>query len=384
LPFYPTFEHWLWLIPAFLLGSCIGSFLNVVIYRVPLGLSVNKPNRSFCPKCKSPIPFRRNIPLFSWLSLRGKCGDCKAPIPARYFVVELVTALLFTAAWWVFASPMVGGISAIPFLWLLIALLVSITWIDAEHMIIPVGLTWIGMAAGLVACALWPELSALGDNGAGTWVDGLKRSAIGLVVGYAGLRVVVELGKLAFGKLDKKFPSPVAWKIQEGPDDDSPMEFLIEEETIQWWDIFSRKTDRLIIDAETIILDGESLPGGTLTVRELDFTLPDGAVRVFLDIRSLEGTGTRAVIPREAMGMGDPPLLGMIGAFFGWPGVFFSLFSASVYATILALITRIGFGKPLPFGPFLAMGAVTWMFGGWKLWQWYLTLLGPMDIALGR
>ena len=73
-------------------------------------------------------------------------------------------------------------------------------------------------------------------------------------------------------------------------------------------------------------------------------------------MKSLDGTATLAVIPREAMGIGDIHLLGMIGAFFGWAGVFFSLFAASIFAIIAAVIGRIGFGKQLPFGPFLAMG----------------------------
>ena len=80
--------------------------------------------------------------------------------------------------------------------------------------------------------------------------------------------------------------------------------------------------------------------------------------------------------------MGDVHLLGMIGAFFGWTGVFFSLFAASVFAIIAAVIGRIGFGKQLPFGPFLAMGAVTWVFGGWRIWAWYLDFLGPIGIPI--
>ena len=380
LPFYPPFDHWLWIIPSFLIGACIGSFLNVVIYRLPLGLSVNEPKRSFCPKCKSPIPLRRNIPLFSWLLLRGRCADCKCRIPFRYFAVELLTALLFTAAWWVFSRPGVDGAVAIPFLWLFLSLLVAITFIDAEHLIIPPVLTWAGAAAGLVACALWPQLPALGGQ-AGGWLDGLKHSAIGWAGGFFGLWAVVELGKLAFGRLDKKFETAVPWKVQEGAGEDSPMEFILNGETIEWWDIFSRKTDRLMIDAGEIVLDGETLPGGRLIVRELEFELPDGSVKPFLQIRSFEGTATRAVIPREAMGMGDIHLLGMIGAFFGWAGMFFAVFCASVYAIILAIIGRVGFGVRLPFGPFLALGAVTWMFGGWKLWEWYLNVLGPMDFG---
>ena len=68
----------------------------------------------------------------------------------------------------------------------------------------------------------------------------------------------------------------------------------------------------------------------------------------------------------------------MIGAFLGWSGVLFSLFAASLYALVWALAGRIGFGRQLPFGPFLALGGLTWLFGGWKLWQWYLDILVPL------
>jgi leader peptidase (prepilin peptidase)/N-methyltransferase len=79
---------------VFLLGAGIGSFLNVVIYRLPLDMGVNEPRRSFCPSCKKQIPWYRNIPLFSWLALRGKCADCGSVISVRYFLVELLVKLL--------------------------------------------------------------------------------------------------------------------------------------------------------------------------------------------------------------------------------------------------------------------------------------------------
>ena len=75
------------------------------------------------------------------------------------------------------------------------------------------------------------------------------------------------------------------------------------------------------------------------------------------------------------MGDGDPHLLGMIGAFLGWHAVVFVIFASSFYGIIVGLIARVGFGKPLPFGPFLALGAVTWLFGGWKLWIKYFEML---------
>lgn len=369
--FYPPFDHWIWLVPSFLIGACIGSFLNVVIYRVPLGMSVNEPKRSFCPKCRKPIPMWLNLPLVSWLWLRGKCAECRAPISFRYFGVEIITAVLFTLVWWLFPPQVVI------FLWTMVALLVSITFIDAEHLIIPTGMTWAGTAVGLAACMVWPQLPVMGAD-PGNWLSGLKQGGIGFVIGFAGLWGVVELGKLAFGKKAMRFEQATAWDLREPKETHEPMHFVIDGEEIPWWDIFYRKSDRLIIENADILVDGESVGGGTLTIREEEIELPDGTVRKLIDLKSLGGMATSAVIPREAMGFGDVHLMGMIGAFFGWTGVFYSLFAASFLAIIAAVIGRIGFGKQLPFGPFLAMGCVTWAFGGWKLWEWYLNMLGPI------
>ncbi len=339
-------------------------------------MSVNEPKRSFCPLCKSPIPMRLNIPLVSWLWLRGKCKSCHAPIPFRYFAVELLTALLFVAVWCAFAGLSVG---VVPFLWILIALLIAITFIDAEHLIIPSSLTWIGTATGLAACVVWPQLPVLGGD-AGNWVSGLKQGAIGWIAGFVGLWLVVELGKLAFGKKAMKFDQPVAWSLKEPEGDLDPMLFMVDGEGIPWWDIFSRKSDRLLVETTDIRVDGKSVGGGSLVIRELDIQLPDGKVHPLASLKSLDGMLSSTVIPREAMGMGDVHLLGMIGAFFGWTGVFFSLFAASIFAIIAAIIGRIGFGKQLPFGPFLAMGAVAWMFGAWRIWEWYINALVPLAL----
>lgn len=369
------FDHWLWLIPAFLVGACIGSFLNVVIYRVPLGLSVNSPERSFCPSCKTPIPLWLNLPLLSWLWLRGKCRGCAAPIALRYFAVELLTALLFATVWYIYA-PM--AVEVILFLWILLGLLVAVSFIDAEHLVIPVSLTWAGSGVGIVACAIWPQLPLMWGQ-AGNWLAGIKQGGIGWMVGFGGLWLVVEMGKLAFGKKSLKFEKPVAWHIKEPEGDEDPMCFILGGESIPWWDLFSRKSDRLIVENSEILVDGVNVGGGSLVIRETEITLPDGTAHPLTELKSLAGTATSTVIPREAMGMGDVHLLGMIGAFFGWSGAFFALFAASIFAIIAAIIGRVGFGKQLPFGPFIAMGAAAWLFGAWKLWAWYLDFLGPLS-----
>jgi leader peptidase (prepilin peptidase)/N-methyltransferase len=206
----------------------------------------------------------------------------------------------------------------------------------------------------------------------------LIQSGIGWAAGFFGLWLVVELGKLAFGKKAMKFQSPAAWELKEPAGESDPLSFVIDGESIPWWDLFSRKSDRLIIETGEIHIDGERHGGGTLVIRETEIELPNGAKHSIEKLRSLSGTAKSIVIPREAMGFGDVHLMGMIGAFFGWSGVLFALFASSIYALIAALIGRIGFGRQLPFGPFLAMGALTWAFGGWKLWAWYLEFLGPL------
>lgn len=366
---YPPLDHWLWLIPVVMIGACIGSFLNVVIYRVPLGMSVNKPKRSFCPVCKNQLTLLQNLPVVSWLWLRGKCAHCSVAIPFRYIAVEILTAVLFGLVWWMFPPEV-----AI-FLWVLMGLLVAITYIDAEHLIIPTNLTWAGSVIGLIACAVWPQLSAMAGYQF-TWKEGLISGGIGWVVGFLGLWLVVELGKKAFGKRSMKFDPEVEWSLKEPEGDEDPMCFVIDSEEVPWWDVFVRKTDHLIVNATSVVVDGEETGAGQLVIRETEIELADGRKFDIEKMVSLNGRATSVVIPREAMGMGDVHLLAMVGAFFGWSGVFFSLFGASLFAIVAAVIGRIGFGKQLPFGPFIAMGATTWMFGGWKLWRLYLDLLG--------
>jgi leader peptidase (prepilin peptidase)/N-methyltransferase len=343
----------------------------VVIYRVPLGMSVNEPKRSFCPKCRKNIPMWLNMPLISWLWLRGKCAECAAPISFRYFGVELLTAVLFVVTWMLFPPQVVI------FLWVLMSLLVAITFIDAEHLIIPLELTISSTVAGVVAAVLMPVLpdmvgwSSL-DPG---WLDGLKSAVLGGVIGYFGLWAVVLLGKLAFGKMEWKHEAAVAWYLEEPKGEEEPIRFHMGEASVDWWDLFYRKSDKLVIEAESVRVNGGDAVVGEVVIREDGVTLADGSEVKLEDLKSLEGTARRAVVPREAMGMGDVHLMGVIGAFFGWFGVFFALLAGSLLAIAAAVLGRIGFGMRLPFGPFLGMGALCWLFGGWKLAEWYLESL---------
>lgn len=189
---------------SFAWGASWGSFLNVCIYRIPLDLSVVKP-RSHCPNCKKMIPWYYNIPLLSYLMLRGKCAYCHAKISPRYVLVELLVAVLFLLIWMkfaivagyippfgmkVFSSPWL-----IPVYWLVISGLVVGTFIDFEYMIIPDRVTLGGIVAGLIFSVAVPEL-----QGKETHLAGFISSVIGLVVGWGSLWLVAIIGKAIFKK----------------------------------------------------------------------------------------------------------------------------------------------------------------------------------------
>src|SRR6266850_2527385 len=145
----PTFTY----IIAGAFGAIIGSFLNVVIHRVPREESIVFPH-SRCPSCGNVIAFYDNIPVASYLVLLGKCRSCKAPISVRYPAVELLTALLFVAVTW-----HDGLTVALPFDLIFVSALIALIFIDAEHMILPNAITYPGMIFVLVARVAIPLVS---------------------------------------------------------------------------------------------------------------------------------------------------------------------------------------------------------------------------------
>ncbi len=175
-PLAPLFVVWL-----ALLGLAVGSFLNVVIARVPAGESIVRP-RSKCPKCGYQLAWYDNIPVVSWLLLRGKCRSCRTPISARYPLVELLTAVLFLLAYQRFGwtYELVGGLT-------LITLLVPLTFIDAEHWILPHELTLPGIVLGILLSV------PLG-------LEAFVASALGAAIAFFSFRLMEYLGWKIFQK----------------------------------------------------------------------------------------------------------------------------------------------------------------------------------------
>jgi leader peptidase (prepilin peptidase)/N-methyltransferase len=343
---------------AAVIGAIVGSFLNACIHRMPRGIPLSSPRRSFCPSCNKMIPWYENLPLVSWLALRGKCSACGAKIPVRYLVVEGVTAVAFTAAWLRFGLPLA------PIYWAFLALMIAATFIDIEHFIIPDEITWGGAALGFLCSVAVPELMGTDSR----WMAAML-SAGGAVLGFGMLWAIVEIGKIAFGKKTHLLsPSePFMW-VRSG----ESATLTIGSESMAWEDIFSRESDVLTLECDSV--DGRD-PGPRVLSFFYNRVVENGATTSLDAIDRMAGVCSRITIPREAMGFGDVKFIAAIGAFLGWKAVLFTLCAASVIGCVAALgglfLARDRGGSRIPFGPFLALGAVVWVFGGDALWDWY-------------
>ncbi len=352
-----------WLLPLCfaLIGACIGSFLNVVIYRMPRGLSVSEPRRSFCPNCKAGIPWYHNLPLVSWLALRGKSACCRQPIALRYWLVELATTLFFAAVSWVFAAESVLTQACIC-LW--VAAMLATLCIDWEQMIVLPGLTLIATGAGLLVALLSPWLVTAGALVAS---EGLLYSLAGALGGYVLFRLIAMLGKLAFGRRHEEWTEAVAWSMRQQGDD---IELSLGERRLLWSELFMEGSHRLVLRAAT--MDGQLSDAGELRFSVDAVELPDGRTLELEHCETLSGSCCGYETQREAMGSGDAWIALAIGALCGWQGVIFSLIAGSVLGILWALVARIGRGQPMPFGPTLIAGAFIWLFQGQPLWYAYL------------
>lgn len=248
-------------------GLCIGSFLNVCIYRMPRDKSIVSP-RSFCPKCRTPIKWYYNIPVFGYLLLRGRCRNCKRPISPRYPLVELLSAFF---SWFVFYKFQSFTPYFIYYL-LLISPLLIITFIDIEHRLIPDMITLPGIIAGGLSQFILMH---------GTWKAIGINVALGILIGGGFLAIV--------------------------------------------------------------------------------------------------GFGYEWLKKQEGLGGGDVKLAAMLGAFFGWKGIIFILLLSSILGSLIGIIMMVVFKRGLkyavPYGPFLAAGAIVYLFWGERILNWYLGLL---------
>jgi leader peptidase (prepilin peptidase)/N-methyltransferase len=351
-----------WSLVFFVLGAIVGSFLNVCVHRMPLEQSIVSP-QSHCPHCQYSIPWYLNIPLVTWVYLRGKCANCRAPISVRYFLVELLTAVLFLESWLTAGhrSPWLALIYCIFLSGLIVA-----TFIDFEHFIIPDEITLGGIVAGFLCSLLLPAL-----QGEGTVLAGMKASLLGMAAGGGIVYAILRLGKLFFGRQRRMLPAGCTVLFTE----DS---IILPGEEIRYEDVLYRRSDTIELEATRAELSDRCyrdvlvrLSASQLKIGE-DVMDPE-------DIPYLEVTTDRLILPREAMGLGDVKFMAAIGAFLGWQAVLFSLFLSSIIGTIVSLVLILLGQKSLqsriPYGPYIALAALVWLLGGSHWWQHWCQLL---------
>jgi leader peptidase (prepilin peptidase)/N-methyltransferase len=340
-----------WSVVFFVLGSMVGSFLNVCIHRMPLNQSVVSPP-SHCPHCRYSIPWYLNVPLCTWLYLRGKCRNCSAPISIRYFLVELLTAVTFLCCWLVFGHQS-ATLALIYSLFL--AGLITATFIDFEHFIIPDEITIGGAVVGFIFSFLVPRL-----HDETSLTGSMKASFLGIAVGTGLIYGILRLGKLLFGR--QKLELPPATKIVF-----TETAVHLPDQQILYEDIFYRQSDTIALQALTVELVDRCYKD--VLVRLSPATLFIGDEKLNPEqVPHLEAVSGELVLPREAMGLGDVKFMAAIGAFLGWKSVIFSLMASSIIGSVVG-ITLIVLGKQawssrLPYGPYIALAAAIWVFGG--------------------
>jgi leader peptidase (prepilin peptidase) / N-methyltransferase len=347
-----------WSVVFFVLGTVVGSLLNVCIHRMPLGESIVFPP-SHCPHCQFRIPWHLNIPLITWLYLRGKCRQCAAPISIRYFLVELLTGIAFLGAWLAYGrdNPAVAIVYCV-----LLAGFIVATFIDLEHFIIPDEITIGGIAVGFLASAAVPAL-----HGAVTRTVALQQSVLGIIVGAGVIYTILRLGKLLFGR--QRFVLEPGSKVLF-----TETTLVIPGQEISYDEIFYRKSDAIEIEANTVEMIDRCyanvrvrLTSKKLVIGEESFD-PETVLH-------LEAVADHLVLPREAMGLGDVKFMSAIGAFLGWPAVLFSLMLSAVLGSMagvaLIVLGKREWSSRIPYGPYIAMAATVWVFGGNNLVAWW-------------
>lgn len=348
-----------WSVVFFAFGCIVGSFLNVCIYRMPLGFSVISPP-SHCPHCKYSIPWWLNIPLLTWVSLGGKCKNCGAPISPRYFLVELLTGAMFLACWLKFGNPahLYASMPLALVYCLLMAGFITATFIDFEHFIIPDEITLGGCVSGFLCSLLLPKL-----HGASTVGASLVQSLLGMAVGAGVVYAILRLGKLLFGRQRVELPGESTIVFSETG-------LHLPDKAVPYEELFYRKSDTIVIQARRLELVDRSYTD--VCVRLSPNRLMIGEEELNPEtVPHMEAICSQLVLPREAMGFGDVKFMGAIGAFLGWQATLFSLMVSSIIGAAVG-VTLIVLGKRewssrLPYGPYIAAAAVIWMFGGGKM-----------------
>ncbi len=385
---------------AFVFGLLVGSFLNVVIYRVPRGESIIYPG-SHCGACDKPVKPYDNIPLLSYVMLGGRCRACKAKFSAIYPAVELLTGLLFLAVM-LKSGPTWGAIVEMWF----VAVIVALIFIDARHKLLPDVITYPAFVCALLVTAATFRLSdfprprnlteAL-NQGANPHLFDLMAdpsfSAVrAILVGAALLAMAAPIFRIIDRMDDVLFGKYFDWAEDEKTEP-TPEEIAIEQTAQRQHDRVIKVTMWLgIVAAIGWILIGYSsldqatsfLGVGSVSRLKFEFAYSN---LILASLGALVGGGIvwllRALYfytrGAEGMGLGDVKMMAVVGAFLGWQQAIIVLIIGSFLGSIVGLVmarrSKQGLKTALPFGIFLGIGALFALFGGTPLLNWYIGMM---------
>ena len=352
------------LVFSFVLGALVGSFTNVLIYRLPRKENIAFPP-SHCPHCDHRLGVLDLFPILSWLALRGKCRYCGKPIKARYPIVELITAIAYTAIAYRF-DPILEPLLTVGY-WFLFTILLAGSAIDFETFELPDELTIPAIFVGLGIAALigtFPEALEGALIGAGLiaaisaygmWVMRRLREPRhpGLPLGYLNIHLAALVGAW-FG-----WPLGLAAGLALGAYQ------LIFKRTLPLLDTISLGglIVTLVIKASSSGLEGliSSLSSGLQGMGAMSIVV---GVYWWLAPEVPDDTPEEDLDP-IAMGFGDVKLWAAVGAFIGWQGALFGLAAAVVVGAIIGVLSLLrGGSRQIPFGPYLAAGALVALFTG--------------------
>ncbi|RMD81743.1 MAG: hypothetical protein D6820_04695, partial [Lentisphaerae bacterium] len=415
---FPLLSIWF-----FYLGACVGSFLNVVIWRVPQRLSLIFV-RSHCPSCNARIRIWENIPIFAWLFLLGRCRHCRAKIPPRYLLMEILTGFVFFVIWFqawqryfAYCNHASAEIWPVPLAvnyLVLLSFLIVLSGIDLDYRIVPDRVIVTGVFLALILAIAYPSthelltapgklqhlrhkpilylaIQLLGPLKP-FFLNSARRLAmldwaLGVLWGGGLIWGLGELGKLVRGKKRFRFEEAVALEC-------NAIGYTNEEgEWISWEDTFIRASDKLTIRGtltlleltppednpnlvvEHPLLSQIPLEGEFILTRDglylsYDFCIP------FELLNKATFFTHDYTIPLEPLGLGDATLMALIGAYLGpgpiLPVLVLASFMGSVVGLLKMLFSRAKLHSGLPFVPFLTIATFMYIQKKKKIWHWLL------------
>ena len=355
------YNHFFWfgLAFTFAFGSCVGSFLNVVIWRMPRGKSLSNPP-SHCPNCDKRIKLYDNIPILAWLVLKGRCRNCKVSISPRYIIIEAVTGIMWCIVVYTCGQLNLPLSMAIGML-ILTSVLIAASLTDIETRTVPHKLVLFAVGSALTLAVLFPQSQILPSRHAlfsiqptygffkefDIRVEAVLHCIANIFIAFSFMSLCAKLGKRLFGKHDVICDPPVLVTLDKDKcqaEDDEPL---------KWTEILTEKNDAMELHSKS---------EGIIKVNREGIAHTEGkSLNLNEPLKTLV---TKVSVPTAVIGGGDSALIAACAGFIGIQGSLISLGFASIAGMAYLSFSRhkaIISQRVIPFAPFIALAAWIWI-----------------------